>query len=329
MARTGQRGFILVATLWILAIITIAATYFAERVNRSIALAQQKQETAEQLLAFANTRADILFRLGTTPFSFYGLGGQPAIALDDRPYRGAGGDIVRLQDNRGLLNVNFLEPEMMSRLLGQLGVPVEKRDAMIDTLRDYTDLDNLRRLNGAEAAEYAALNLPAPPNDWLATPYQLKNIIGWRDQPGLWENQRLLRLVTASRILGFNPNTAPLEILASLPGSNREIATAIIKARNEKPLITDGQLLGLIAGARLNLDFLVFYPANSIRITHQHQKLPWAVQYCLTLTPQSENGPWRVDYYVKTALPYVVENEDKISSLPARAPRSPGDNEAL
>ena len=329
MTPMRQRGFILAATLWILAIITIAAAYFAERVTRSLALAQQKQDTAEQLVAFANTRADILFRLGTTPFSFHGLGGPPAIALDDRPYRGAGGDLVRLQDNRGLLNLNFPDPELMSRFLGQLGVPIEKRDAMIDTLRDYTDIDDLRRLNGAEAAEYAALNLPPPPNEWLASPYQLKNIIGWRDQPGLWENQRLLRLVTTSRISGFNPNTAPLEILASLPGSNREIATAIVKARNANPLVTIGQLPGLAAGARLDPEFFLFFPADSIGITQQHPKLPWAVQYCLTLTPQSENAPWRVEYYVKTALPYVVENEDKISSLPAWAPKSPGDKEAL
>ena len=61
--RTAQRGFILVATLWLLAIITIAAGYFAERVSRAIHLAQQKQDVAEQLIEFANTRADILYDL--------------------------------------------------------------------------------------------------------------------------------------------------------------------------------------------------------------------------------------------------------------------------
>jgi len=99
MAANAQRGFVLVATLWILAVITIAASYFAERVSRSIALAQQKQESTEQLVEFANTRAEVLYRLGTMRVSLYGLGNPPAIALDDRPYRGSGDDIVRLQDN--------------------------------------------------------------------------------------------------------------------------------------------------------------------------------------------------------------------------------------
>ena len=320
-ARNTQRGFVLVVTLWVLAVITIAASYFAERVSRSIELARQKKDATEQLVEFANTRAEILFRLGTSGVSLYGWGG---FALDDRPYRGSGEDIVRLQDNRGLLNLNFPQTAMMSKLLGQLGVPAEKRDAMIDTLLDYTDTDDLRRLNGAEAPEYAALGLPPPPNDWLASPYQLNNIIGWRGQPELLRH--LLRFVTASRILGFNPNTAPAPVLASLPGGSPETAAALIKARNEKPLYMTGQLAGFTSGA-LDPDYFLFYPGNSIRITQQSAKLPWAAQYSVTLTPRSQDAPWRVDYYVKTPVPYPTENVDKIQKLPARNPASPSADE--
>jgi len=321
MAANAQRGFVLVATLWILAVITIAASYFAERVSHSIALAQQKQETTEQLIAFANTRAEVLYRLGTMRVSLYGLGDPPAIALDDRPYRGSNDDIVRLQDSRGLLNVNFPEQNMMSRLLGQLGVPIEKRDAMIDTLLDYTDNDDLRRLNGAEKSEYEALGLPPPANEWLASPYQLRNIIGWRDQPVLLES--LLHFVTTSRVPGFNPNTAPLEVLASLPGGSRETAAALIKLRKLTPLYTAGQLADFTTGT-LDPDYFLFYPSNSIRITQQSNKFPWAVQYSLTLTPRSESAPWRVDYNVKTAVTYPSENVDKIQKLPAQASASTG-----
>lgn len=328
MVPNRQRGFILVATIWILAVITIAATYFAERVSRSIALSQQKQETAALLVEFSNTRAEILYRLGTTPMSFHGLGEQGGIALDDRPYFGSGEDIVRLQDNRGLINVNFVEPRIMSRLLGQLGVPVDKRDPMIDTLLDYIDTDDLRRLNGAEAAEYAALGLPPPPNDWLASPYQLKNIIGWRDQPGLWENQGLMRLVTTSRITGFNPNTAPREILAILPGSNQEVAATIIKMRTEKPIYNLGQVEGFAQGA-IDQEFLFYFPSDSIRITHRSAKLPWTEQYSMTLTPLSETAPWRIDYHVKTAVTYPTQHVDKIQKLPAKTPAPPGEKETL
>lgn len=329
MVPNGQRGFILVATLWILAAITIAAGYFAERVNRLIALAQQKQETAALLVEFANTRADTLFRLGTTPISFYGLGGQPAIALDNRPYRGTGDDIVRLQDNRGLLNVNFLNIEMMSNFLGQQGAPFEKRDAMIDALRDYIDIDDLRRLNGAEAAEYAALGLPPPPNDWLATPFQLQNIIGWRDQAALSKDQRLTQFVTTGRIVGFNPNTAPLEVLVSLPGNSREIAEQMIKLRGEKPFISTAPMINLGWNPRMDSEFFIFFPSDSIRVTQQNKKLPWMLQYNVTLTPMAGNAPWRFDYYGKFAATPPILNDKEIAPLPARTALSATSAEAL
>lgn len=241
MHRSHQCGFVLVATLWILAIVTISATYFATRVNRSLALAQHAQQVAEEELAMANSRAEIMFRLGTTLLSINGLGESPqsAIRLDDRLYRGSGGDVIQLQDNRGLLNVNFVEQTMLARLLGQLGIPAEKRDAMIDKLRDYTDMDNLRRLNGAEAPEYEAAHLPPPPNEWLMTPNQLKNVLDWNNQLGLWTKNRLPNLVTTARVAGFNPNTAPAEVLASLPGGSWEAAQSIIAARHKAPLISD------------------------------------------------------------------------------------------
>jgi DNA uptake protein ComE-like DNA-binding protein len=329
MPCNRQGGFVLVATVWILAIITIAAAYFAERVSRSVALAQERQDAAEQQRVFANTRAEVTFRLGTTPMTLHGLGLQPAIALDDRPYRGTEGDVVRLQDNRGLMNVNFPDPNMMLSFLGQLGVSAEKRDAMMDTLRDYTDEDDLRRLNGAESAEYAALGLPPPPNDYLASPYQLKNVIGWRDQRALWERDRITQLVTTARVGGFNPNSAPLEVLASMPGSNLQIATAIVKARAGAPFRTITQLPGAAAGLSLDADYFLFAPGNSVRVTHQYRTLPWAVQYSITLTPSSERAPWRIDYYVRTAVSYVVENEDKIPNFPAWAPTPPRDDETL
>lgn len=302
-----------------MAIITIAATFFAERVGRSLELARQRQDGAEQLVAFANTRADMLFRLGTTLPSFKGIGIQAPIAVDDRPYRGLGDDIVRLQDNLGLLNANIVQPILMSRFLGQIGIPVERRDAMIDALLDYADADDLRRLNGAEAADYAALGLPAPPNDLLITPLQLKNVIGWRDQKALWEGQGALRFLTTSRLAGFNPNTAPVEVLASLPGLTPETAAALVRMRTQRPFLGHGQMPGFVDGI-IDPEYLIFFPGSSLRITQQSRKVPWALVSSVTLTPWGESAPWRIDYQARTAVSYAIENEDKIPVLPRWVP---------
>ena len=320
MPASRQQGFVLVVTLWILAIITIGATYFAERVASSVNLARQSQEATEALLEISSTRAEIFFRLGTTPFSIYGLGPTPqsAIALDNRPYRGVGQDIVRLQDSRGLVNVNFIHPEMLRRLLAQMGVAAENRDALLDTLNDFTDTDDLRRLNGAEMAEYRARDLPPPPNDWLVTPWQLQNIIGWREQAALWKDQRLPGIVTTARIVGFNPNTAPREALAALPGSSPEIADNLIKLRSLNPFTSVSQLASVTGQAGLDSDNVYFFPGDNIRLTQESDKIPGALHYQIALTPLGDQAPWRIDYYIKVGPTISAKNANKPVSLPAR-----------
>lgn len=331
MPHSQQQGFVLVVTLWVLAIMTIGASYFAERVTNAIALAQQSSESVQALLDMANTRAEIQFRLGTTRFSFYGLGSTPqtAIALDNRPYQGVGQDILRMQDSRGLINVNFIQADMLLRFLGRMGIPAEKQDAMLDTLRDYTDTDDLRHLNGAEEAEYAAQGLPAPANNWLASPSELKNILGWRDKSALWNDARLLESVTTARISGFNPNTAPRDVLAALPFSTPQIADKLIELRNLSPFYNTLQINALIGQAAIDPDSLIFFPADTLRITQESDKIPWALRYQITLTPFAERSPWRIDYYNKTGVTSPAQNANKPPPLPERLTFPASTNEAL
>lgn len=309
----------------------IGAAYFAERVNRSRDLALQAQEISGSLLELENTRAEILFRISTTPFSTEGLGTVGhAIRLDDRSYKGTGDDIVRLQDNRGLLNLNYLDENAMMRLIGQFGVPPENWGALLDSLRDYVDTDNLRRLNGAESPEYEALGMPPPVNDWLTTPHQIKNVIGWRDQVVLWKTPRFIQLVTSSRVSWVNINAAPREVLASLPGNNIQMAEAIINQREITPFVSSAQLAVFVANPLLHSDTIVPFPSQSIRVTQRSRKLPWMLQYSVTLTPQSNLGPWQIDYFSKIAGVAPLENDEKPPlQLPENAEQTDDTAQAL
>ena len=315
-----QQGFVLVTTIWLLAIIGIGAAYFSERVASSVLLARQSQQATEALIDMSGTRAEILFRLGTTRLSRFGVGNDAnnSIALDNRRYLGNAGDMVRLQDSRGLINVNFVRPEMLRRLLGQIGVAAENQEPLLDALADYTDTDDLRRLNGAEVADYRARGLPPPPNDWLVSPLQLQNIIGWRDYPGLWKDQSLFEIVTTARVSGFNPNTAPRAVLAALPGSNLEIADNLIKSRAIVPFASAQQMGVLADQPSLNSDDVLFFPGDNIRLTQESDKIQWALQYQIMLTPLADRAPWRIDYYIKTGLTNSASNANKPALLPAR-----------
>lgn len=319
----------LVATLWMLAIISLAAAYFAEQAGNAVRIARERSESAEALRAFANTRAEVIFRLATVPLTRFGVGDSPPIALDDRAYRGVDGDIVRLQDNRGLINLNFHDPEIMRRLLSVIGVPPERRQRLMDTLQDYIDDDNLRRLHGAEAQDYEAATRPRPPNDYLVSPHQLRSVMGWREETVLWEKDRILGLASVARVNGFNPNTAPLEVLAALPGSDLKVAKVIQDKRALAPLYDLAQLPLAATGVPMDPEYFLFMPGNSIRITHYKARMPWSIRYSVTLTPLSDRAPWRIDYYARNAVSYVLENEDKIPELPAGPGAQAGRERAL
>lgn len=323
MPLAGRRhgGFVLVATLWILAAITIGAAYLAEQVDRARLQAAKSQDLAGGLVALENTRSEILFRLAVSGLSIYGLGRDSASAmrLDDTPYSGTDDDLVRLQDNRGLLNLNFVERSILFNLLAQFGVGSDAQGPMLDALLDYIDTDDFRRLNGAESREYEAIGLPPPPNDFLFTPYQLQSVIGWQDRELLWTSPRFLQLVTTARVTGIDPNTAPREVLASLPGSNAEVADMLIQSRRAAPFVTLAQLLAAAPSLRLDEANTMLFPSGSVRVTQQSPRVPWLVQFSITSTPTSPIGPWRVDYYARTPIANPTGNETKPLPLPERA----------
>lgn len=298
-SRRTHSGFVLVLTLWVMVIVTLAAAYFSEQVTNAVDLAQKSRLNAQASIDIASTRAEVLYRLATTSLTVDGLGrGNTLIALDNRPYRSVGGTVLRLQDTRGLLNLNQTPDDRLLRFLGLIGIAPEQRSRMIDTLRDYVDPDKLRRLNGAEDEDYRARGLAPPTNNNLTTPWEARRILGWRDAPQLWQTSRFIELTTTGTALGLNPNTAPAQVLATLPGVTDSTAQALILRRREMPIQNPGELAALagIPEELLEMQIMVI-PADSVRITQSVEGQSWAVQYTVSVTPNSNTTPWRVDYY--------------------------------
>ena len=320
--RQQQGGFVLVLTLGVLVVIAIAAAYFNDRVARALELAAQSRQNAQAQIDMASARAEILYRLSTTTMSEYGLGtGTIALKLDNRAYRADGGTLLRVQDARGLLNLNLVDDSRLNLFLGLLGIEPEQRGRMIDTLRDYTDSDKLTRINGAEEDDYRARNLPPPTNRDLVSPWQARQILGWRETAALWDHDRLARLSITGRMTGLNPNTAPAEILGTLPGVTEEVAKALIAQRELTPLLHEAQI-SEFTGSPLNLPMgmgIVALPSDTVRITQSGPGLAWAIQYTIKLTPNDNKAPWRTDFYSKVSNGDADAAPNAISELPRRS----------
>jgi general secretion pathway protein K len=332
--RLPQRGFVLAAALWTLAIVAVAAAYFAERIQHTMRMAALAQSRSQALVDMEATRAEILFRMATTPISIFGLGLAPpdAIALDDRPYAGQGNTLLRLQDNRGLLNLNFAGDAQLDRLFSALGVPAANRSALIDTLRDYVDDDNLKRLNGAEASNYATANMPPPRNVYLITPLESRNIFSWKDVAALWKDNLLPRLTCTGSSYLVNPNTAPWQVLASMNGMTPEAAAAILQARKLAPIATQQQieaLTGIAIPSDIFNQQMVTIPSDSTRVTQRAIGMDWGWQYNVKLTPASEAAPWRIEYFYQVELPPAIYGEQVAQSLPKRSTVAPSVAQSL
>jgi general secretion pathway protein K len=320
-----QQGFVLILTLCILAAITIVAAYFGERVQKSLQLAQARQSLTDKQIALNNTRSEILFRMCTVRLTQYGLGQPPdAIALDDSPYANEE-TAVQLQDVHGLIPINFTNDAMLNGLLSVMQVPGDQHAHLIDTLRDYMDADDFRRLEGAESKEYAEQGLPPPRNMPLVSPMELKRIIGWRDSPTLWQDTPVTELVHTGPFGAINPNTAPWQVIASFPGVTPALAQAVVARRKLGPISL--ALLSQITGTNLDTfpPTATTFPASEVRVTQRAIGMPWAIRYNVRLTPSSTISPWQISYYYRieekagSASANNVANGSEIPQLPARS----------
>lgn len=320
-----QQGFVLVLTLWVLAAVAIAAAYFGERVQASLRLASARQDLAEAQVALSNGRAELLYRMAITPTSQYGLGDLPSvIKLDGREYADAG-TLVQLQDAGGLINLNAFNDDFLGRLLGRLGVPTERQAALIDALRDYTDADDLRRLNGAESAQYQAIGRPdLPRNAALLMPMELRDVYGWGREEALWRAGGLLDLVTVEGEPRLNPNTAPARVLEALPGVTPDIAQLILARRELQPVGADwlDRTLGTHFSGMGSP--ITGFPSSVVRVTQRVLGLPWALRYNVVLTPTGALAPWKITSFHRLEnLPPDPGPDTPSVAPPAPSPQPP------
>ncbi|MDX2225455.1 MAG: type II secretion system protein GspK [Rhodospirillaceae bacterium] len=322
---TRTAGFVLPLVLWIIAGLGLVVAAVSAWVSTAVSNAQALRDKVDVQLAVADVRNELIFLLATRPFSGRGLeiGGdlelpdaadidaimvgnfssRLALAFDGRPYavQSYPDLVIRLQDGRGLLQLNALDPRALDELLAQFDLPETQRNRMIDTLRDYVDEDDLNRLAGAEERDYRLAGLRAPPNQALLTPYQARDVMSWSGVSQLWAEDLQGPLLTTCQSTGFNPNTAPERILrAALPRVTEEGARSIVERRRDKSLRNQREV-GAAAGTSLIEEpfFYSFSPGPCTIVDMFHRTSGERVRFSLTMVPFSKVQPWRTDYELR------------------------------
>lgn len=158
---------------------------------------------------------------------------------------------IIIGDEAGKYNANTISEELLRNLITSLGVEKKERDIITDSILDWRDENNLHRLNGAEDDYYESLPNPYSCKDSLfdtveelllvrgITPSVFYGCYLVSDEEGeepVWQKGLVDLISGYSRSSRVDVNTAPQEVLLSIPGLNKEVVESIIQARSEEPI---------------------------------------------------------------------------------------------
>jgi hypothetical protein len=336
--RPETAGFVLVAVLWLIAFAGLGAAALGLWSSGIVAEARARLDEAESQRYLLARQSELAFVLATKRFSFWGLEiGTPLAASDDPvramfsdnrsdraiPLDGTGLRLsgeeparLKLQDARGLINLNTGFDQHLAALLGRFGVSGPEQQTYVNLLRDFIDEDDLKNLGGAEAADYRARGLPPPPDNYLVTVDEAKNILGWSRLNRLWEAQRAQLWLTAAQVSGFNPNTAPRHILLLFPGVSEARADELIAERRLRGLRGIEDFAAFAPGALNDSPFMyAFIPGQTIVAELELPRFAVKYRFSVTLDPQGVTQPWRMTEYLRLPLDQDAEPFDAPSTL--------------
>ncbi len=211
-AVSASRGIALIQVLIISIILTMLGIYINQTVRSQIAVVSLMKSAFELNLELENVEAELLHALLTEKryqkkdnenrlvqrWNFYG-----------KPFRLNENTTVILQDLSGLLSLNTLDKTLARGLFSQLGFSGHKVRTFLDSLADWKDKDDLKRLNGAESDYYRYIKKPGPRNAYLQTLAEVESI----QQGQLLTTTQWNTYFTDIIFSRFNPLNAPNLIL--------------------------------------------------------------------------------------------------------------------
>jgi general secretion pathway protein K len=325
------QGFALVATLFAVALIALGAAYFAQRVETLRENAFQTQRWAEAERDAFSIRETLQFAAATHVRDIGGLmHSEAAFPLDGRPYN-LGADLtLRVQDERGLIGLNSMDDALLTRLFSDLGIPADQHQRMIDSLKDYMDVDDFKMLNGAERRDYEAAGRVPPPNDFIRAREELADILGWEgvfealdradlEKPGIRE--RFLARFSVARHIGININSAPADVLRLVPGINPLRVAALVDQRQAKPFANIAELAPyrLVGGAPLDEEIAGLVGADTWRVTIGKRDLPFLLECQLEVTPGDWERPTKIKQCRRRTPDIMAEGEPNEFQLALQA----------
>ena len=316
-ARRNEGGFVLVATLWVVATLAVLAAYVDGVVTPEVERAAAHRRSLESELDRRSTEATLVYLLTTGRMNHRGLvleeeqrfsdalpegeslseDGDGELPMTGDVHFGLGGSRFSVQDEGGLASVNAPGSRLFVALLRHAGVAVSDIERVVARIEDYIDKDSDLTLNGAERPEYRQAGAPPPLNWIMSSPVELRKVLGIDEILGPAQWRRLRPLLTMRPAVGYNFNTMRPEILAAVLGLDEQGIRRVLDERQARRISRLTQV-AMLSGKHLDIDELEVHtlPSRFVRISVWHEGGGSRILTGIALTPLGDSAPWRKDY---------------------------------
>jgi general secretion pathway protein K len=170
---------------------------------------------------------------------------------------------VRIKDTNGRISLFNIDRNVLERLIRNTGL-VANPAIPVESLLDWTDADELSRLNGAEKAYYEGEGRPYIPRNY-AVQYveEIRFIRGVT--PELWE--KIQPSVTLLPSSGLNPNTADDAVLKAFLNISDDSLRILREYVSLRAITSDAVLYGLVGRRIDNEDGAYYVPSFNVDIS--------------------------------------------------------------
>ena len=287
MKAPRANGFVLPYVLVVIAILAVAGTIAANRLQSTIRTLSAITSAERSLRMIDTAEAEVTFALlgaNTIKDGFdlnplspaqteFGLTDARGLPIDQRDANAIKRDIwpvkrglrkvqtpsglvvVALQDVSGLPSLNDPRSAYLPAALEAAGLKRGDIPRLLIYLRDYIDADDDKTMGGAERPDYTLLKMAPPPNSPIRSFGELSRIMGWAEAMETLDMTRLKTLVTLNNVTDFRDSFMSEELKA-LPQ-----VSAMLR-RNNGPLTPNTGVSDLFALAGQNTTL----PSKSVRI---------------------------------------------------------------
>jgi general secretion pathway protein K len=224
-----QRGIALILVLWLTILLAVIATGFAYSM-RTETLAARNAVSLAQARGLADGAimrvAFELLRPRTLAESWQA--DSVVHYWDDGDAHVAANAI----DESGKIDLNAASDALLKGLFQSAGgLDVDAAQRVVDVIDDWKDADDLRRPNGAEAADYQAAGLSyKPANAPFESVAELQRVLGMT--PTLYAAVAD-NLTIFSKAPGVNPAFASRVVLLAIPGATADVVDTYLRQRQD------------------------------------------------------------------------------------------------